>query len=109
MHATLAYKHLVRVPYHQAEECGAPEEVLSHHVCQEPEPAIILHSSHCVVCHNYKMQQHLAGPLAGQLDYLLQGLTEHLQEVVLIRTYLLKKSTKCHQENHCLSCSYDDC
>jgi len=96
------------VSHHQAEERGAPEEVLSHHVCQEPEPAIILHSSHCVVCHNYEMWRHLAGPLAGLLDYLLQGLTEHLQKVVLIRMYL-QKSIKCHQQNYCLSCSYDDC
>ena len=78
----------MRVSHHQAEECGAPEEVLSHHVRQEPEPAIILHSCHCVVCHDYKMWRHLAGLLAGLLDYLLQGLTEDLQEVVLIRMYL---------------------
>jgi hypothetical protein len=87
-HATLASNHLMRVSHHEAEESGAPEKVLSHHVRQEPEPIVILHSCHCVVCHNYKMWRHLAGPLAGQLDYLLQGLTEHLQEVVLIRIYL---------------------
>jgi hypothetical protein len=34
------------------------------------------------------MWRHLAGPLAGLLDYLLQGLTEDLQEIVLIRMYL---------------------
>jgi hypothetical protein len=76
------------VSHHQAEERGAPEEVLIHHICQEPEPVIILHSCQCVVCHNYKMWQHLAEPLAGLLDYLLQGLTEDLQEIVLIRMYL---------------------
>ena len=88
MCTTLESNHLMRVSHHQAEESSAPEKVLSHQVRQEPEPKVILHSCHCVVCNKYKMRRHLAGPLAGQLDYLLQGLTEHLQKVVLIRFYL---------------------
>ena len=78
----------MRVSHHQAKEGGAPEEVLSHHVRQEPEPEVILHPCHCVVSHYHQVRWHLAGPLVALLNYLLQGLTEHLQKVVLTRIYI---------------------
>lgn len=71
------------VPHHQAEQRGGAKQTLADQISQEAQAIGVLDSSHCVVCHDDQVRWHSHLPLTGQLDHLLQGLAQNLQEMVL--------------------------